>query len=399
MSYFYYKAKDLSGDEIIGEYYGEDYKELTRILRKKGYFLIKIKKRWKYTLNFIKITSKDLSTMCKQLASMLMSGINISEAFTLLTSETKNKKLKSSLVVIKNEIHKGKEISYSMGNFKKIYPDFMINMIRIGEQSGNLDIVLNKLSEYYTVQNKFWIKIKKAMTYPTILFTVTNIVLALMAIKVIPIFNDLFISLSIELPALTKFFMATSYLIKNNICMIIILNLFIIAAIFRFRSTETGILFIDKLKLNMPFIGNLYKKMLEVKFIRGLSLLIESGVTILKSMDIVIKIINSRCIEKKLNYCIQDIKNGKSITRSMEKTKFFEPIVLSMVRIGEESGNLSEMLNKSADILEEEVSDTIDIIAIYIEPFLTIFIAILVTLIILSLMLPMMQLMQNIDSL
>lgn len=397
MYYFNYKARNLLGDEITGEYYGDNCKELSKKLRQQGYFIIKSRKKCKYILSLKKITAKDLSTMCKQLSSMLLSGINIIEAFNLLIQETNNRKLKATLIVIKEEVCRGKELSLAMAKFDKIYPNFMINMIRVGEQSGNLDRVLNELSQYYLIQNRFIAKIKKVLTYPIIVFIITNIVILLIMFKVMPIFYDMFISLGIELPQITKFFMTISYLIRKNKIVLLGFNLLFILCICKFKKTKFGTAAYDKLKLNTPLFNKVYKKNIQAKFIHGLAILLESGVTIIKAMDIVIKIINSISIEKKLNSCIQDIKEGKSISYSLKNSKVFDPIVISMVRIGEESGNISEMLLKIAELLDEEISDSVDIISIYIEPILILVLSILVAMVIFSIMFPMLQLMQNID--
>lgn len=342
-----------------------------------------------------KLGPKDISILCKQFSVLLGAGINLSEVLNILSKQSKNKRLKAYLYDIYQEVQRGEELGAAMSKLNKIVPDFMLQMIKVGECSGRLEHIFKSLSDYYNNENKIKKKLIDALRYPIIVLIFSFIIFLVLMTKVIPTFTETLTSLGGKLPTITKVLLAGSEGIKNNVLYVILCPITIIIIFYFYNKTENGRLLTGKFKLNTPIIKGFHRKILTVKFSKYLVLLLNSGFNVISSLQTLSYIMGNVVVERKIKSSIDCIKVGESLTYSINKLEIFEPLLISMISIGEESGKLEEMLGKSAEIYEEEVYELIEKSTKLIEPTMIVAISVFVGSIILSIVIPMFSIMDN----
>ena len=342
-----------------------------------------------------KTSSRDISILCKQFSVLLAAGINLSEVLNILSMQGKNKMLRYYLYIVHQDVQKGEELGEAMKKLGSVFPDFMLQMIKIGEQSGKLEYIFKSLSEYYYNENNIKRKLKDALRYPVVVFIITIIIFFFLMTKIVPMFANTLVSLGGKLPLITKVLLAFSSMLTENIVGILICSISILLLLHLFSRTKKGKLLICKLKLSTPLVQNLYKKILTVKFSKYLNILLSSGFNMISSLQILSGIMGSMVVERKIKSSIDYIKIGETLTHSINKIGIFDSLLISMVSVGEESGKLEEMLCKVAEIYEEDVYEIIDKGTKLIEPTMIITLAVLIGTIILSVMIPMYSIMDN----
>jgi type IV pilus assembly protein PilC len=339
---------------------------------------------------------RDLAIFCQQFASLLSVGINIFEAISIMAEETANKYLKKSLTDIEYMVRQGVELSKCMSQHSDVFPRFMINMISIGEESGTLDKIFHRLSDYYNRENALKNKLLKAMAYPSAIFLVSIIVVQVLFIYVIPIFLSTINELGGDVPEMTKIILGISYFFRNNIASVIALVfLFIITAIYFSKIDNVKMIF-QRFIVTNPFTRELFQKLAAVKFSTTLGILLNSGIVIIKALDITKNMLDNEYIKHELAKCMDNIKKGSTFSKAINELDIFPKMLCSMTRIGEESGTLNDMLTKASNILEEELYNSIEKITTLIEPMLIIFLSIFVGTILISLVGPMFNVMDTI---
>lgn len=338
---------------------------------------------------------KDLSIFCNQFHVLFGSGISIFDTINILQEQTCNKKIKNSLSNISLEIQKGSELSDAMRRYIKFYPTFMLNMIKIGEESGRLEEILESLANYYQRESNIRGKLKSAMAYPVIIFIITSIISVAMIAKVVPIYTNILIGMGAELPFVTRIIISISGVINNDFFVILIILLLCIFSVRTYVKTPKGKYNYDSLKLHVPIISKLYTKALCSKFSRCMSVLISSGITLNGATGLAIDVLDNTYAKAKLKKIEKDIEEGINISKALTRTGFFPRILISMVSVGEETGRLDEMLNKSAEIFESEVSEGIEKVTVMVQPAMILLLSAIVGVIILSIMLPMYSIMDN----
>lgn len=395
---FRYTAINLQGEKIKGECDEDNIEKLSLKLRKKGYFLLDFKTRYKTFKELFckKITFQDLSVLCNGLGAMISSGIAISEALNI-TEELNNKKhIRESLHQIKKSVIKGETIYVSMKKFSNIYPIFMVEMIRIGEESGKLDEVLKKLSEYYEKQNKIFIKLRTAITYPLMVFITSIFIITFLMMKIIPQFIEIITASGGEIPFITKMIIGFYTYLKMNLVTINIILLLIFFLIYSYGKTRNGEFNLDRLKTRIPVFHKFYNKLLMSKFATVTGMLMTSGFTILKSLEIAKNILANKFIESKIINSIEDIKRGEDIYYSFKKQGIGNNLFLSLVKTGEEIGDLNNMLLKAGKIFENDVEDNFKKIVTFIEPVTILFLAFFIGTFVIAALMPVFSIMDAI---
>ena len=342
-----------------------------------------------------KISAKDISILCKQFSVLLGAGINLSEVLNILSEQSKSKRLRKYLYNIYKEVQRGEELGTAMNRMDKVFPSFMLQMIKVGECSGKLEHIFRSLSEYYYNENKIKRKVIDALRYPIVLFIITFIIFLFLMTKIVPTFTETLTSLGAELPTITKVLLAVSEVIKNNVIFFILCPIITTITLCCYSKTSRGKIFTSKVKLNIPIIKGLHKKILTVKFSKYLAMLLSSGFNVINSLQTLSDIMGNAIVERKIRDSIDYIKVGESLTYSINKIEIFDPLLISMMAIGEESGKLEEMLTKSAEIYEEEVYEAIEKGTKLIEPTMIVGISFFVGSIILSIVIPMFSVMDN----
>ncbi|MCT8976050.1 type II secretion system F family protein [Clostridium sp. CX1] len=366
---FRYEAVNLRGEKIKGHY---DYsiEELNLLLKKRGYFLCSVEKRKKdlKEIGLKKPSSRDFSNLCRILGSMITVGIPIPKVLSITEELSGNVLLKRSLKEIGRYVSKGQSIYESMKTFGNIYPIFLLEMIRIGEESGRLDLILKQLSEYYENEHKIFTKIKTALTYPLIVLILSIFVSVFLMVKIVPQFIDILNLTGGEVPFITKVVLSVCSFFKRNFLVISFTNLIIIILILRFSKTSTGKGFIAKVKLTTPLVDRIYNKAMLARFSMAMGMLLRSGINVVKSLEITTSILENRIIEQRIQNTIEQINKGDGIHSSFVKAKVGNNLFLSLVYTGEEIGNLDYMFLKIGELLAQDVEQSMKKIIIFIEP-------------------------------
>lgn len=400
MPTFVYKAKNLKGELLEGAYETSAYETLEYMLRERGYFLVESKKKgvdFTFTGFIGRVTSKDIALFCRQFAVIVNAGITIVETIAILRDQTEKKKLKDILDIVHEELQKGKVLSEAMGMYPETFPDFMLSMIRVGEASGSLDSIMNRLADYYENDSRIKRKVSTAMTYPSILAVLTVGVVILLMVKVLPMFSDILSTMGGQMPLLTKILMTISGFLARNIVLVILVLIFLISAVWYYLKTDTGTYWFDGLKLRIPLIRNATIKVITSRFARSMGILLKSGIPIINSMDIMGNLIGNRVIEDKFKACRDEIKEGHGIANPVKRLGIFPPLLVHMIAVGESTGELDEMLTRTAGFFDEEVEESIARLTTLIEPVMIIIMAAVVGTIILSVMLPMINIMSTVQ--
>lgn len=400
MPVYRYVAKNLKGETMDGEYEAVSLDALEQMLRTKGYFLVESRiKGSEFTLSgmYSKINAKDIAVFCRQFAVILNSGITILEAVGILRDQASKKRMREILDDVYNELQKGRVLSEAIMPYDDLFPEFMKNMIRVGEASGSLDTILNQLADYYENDYKIRRKIKSAMTYPAILGVLTVAVVILLMVAVLPMFSDMLTGMGGNLPGITVFLMSVSRFMVDNLLLILAIAIVLIILFSYYVRTEGGRLWFDGLKLRLPVVKNTVLKTVTARFARSMSILLKSGIPIVNAMEIMQDLIGNRAVEEKFRGATDEIQEGKGIAGPMRRLEIFPPLLIHMIVVGESTGELDEMLGRTAGFFDEEVEEAIEKAVSMIEPAMIVIMAAVVGVIILSVMLPMVSIMETVQ--
>ena len=335
-----------------------------------------------------KLKNEDLKVFSKEMSILLKSGCEISKILRILIDES-NDKVRFALKEILRNIEKGNSIKESFEN-TKAFSSFYISMISAGEVSGNLDDIMDKLATYYDKENKLRNKIISILIYPTVLMITMIVCFVFILVFLIPNFEGIYADNNVKMPGLTKILIFLSHLLRDDLLLIMIGNLFLIGGlIYIKRNNKKFNEAINKLIFKLPVIKTYMKLIVSNKFIKALSVLISSGVQIVDSIEISAKVMSNEYIYEKICKSNEYIKKGNSIGDSLKNVEELPSLLLSMIVIGEESGNLDTVLNTLTDYYENELDSKMEIGTKYFENFITLFIGILVGVVVISMMLPM----------
>lgn len=400
MPKFKFKAMDINNKKIHGTFIAQDEDDLKDIIENQNYYLISYKKipESSQLFSFLeKIKLRDFTLFCRQFAIMLKAGLNIDKSVLILKNSCKNTKLKGILEVVYNDLMKGKMLSESFAKYPKTFPLFFRNMVEIGESSGRLDIIFMRLAEYYEKEAKTKNKVKQALAYPIFLLILTFGVLAVIALFVMPNFASMFEQFGADLPPISVAVMNISSFIKENILNILATILVLILVFTLLGRNKSVKKFYDKLKLNMPIFRNITIAKITSMFANGFSVLLNSGVSLLVSIDTISRLLGNKIVEEKLQIVKNQISAGKPVANSLETIDLFPRMLTEMVSVGEATGNLEEVLDKISDYFDEELDIEIKNMTASIEPIMILLIGFIVVIVLLAIFLPMLELMSSIE--
>ena len=338
-----------------------------------------------------KIKLKDISLFCKQMSVMLNSGIPLNNAVDILEQQTDAKNLKASLKVISKGLKEGNQLSKSLIEQNGLFPDLLIRMVQAGEKTGKLDEVLERMSEHYNKELKTSRQIRGAMIYPAVLAFLAVAATLVLLYVVIPNFSGIFEQSGVALPLPTRIVLAASnfvqsywYILFGGVGLLVFLFL-------RYRSTEAGRYQLDQLKLKMPVVKGPMQKIVTARFASTLATLTSAGIPLVEAIDSAAATTNNAVVIDKLRIANEGLQKGERLTGMLTSTGLFPPMMLSMVKIGEESGSLESMLNKTSDFYEEELEAAIKQLLSLLEPAMIIVMGVIIGGIVASVMLPMFE--------
>ncbi|WP_314579758.1 type II secretion system F family protein [uncultured Streptococcus sp.] len=345
-----------------------------------------------------KIKLKDISLFCKQMSVMLESGIPLNNAVDILEQQATSKNLKSSLKIVSKSLKEGSQLSKAMLDQEGMFPDLLIRMVQAGEKTGKLDEVLEKMSEHYNKELKTSRQIRGAMIYPAVLaFLAVGAVLALLYI-VIPSFSGIFEQSGMAMPLPTRIVLAASNFVRSSWYILFGVAGILVFLFLRYRSTEAGRYQLDRLKLNLPVIKGPMQKIVTARFASTLAILTSAGIPLVEAIESAAATTNNAVVIEKMKIANEGLQKGERLTGMITATGLFPPMMLSMVKIGEESGSLESMLVKTSDYYEEELETAIKQLLSLLEPAMIIVMGVIIGGIVASVMLPMFELAHAVDA-
>jgi len=392
---FLWKGRTPTGEVLSGEFDCDNKQELISHLRKRKIIITSIRHKPKdINLNFgfkNKITVKDLGIFTRQFATMINAGLPMVQCLDILSAQLEKPKFKEIVSEVMSDVESGSTLAEALKKHK-CFSELFVNMIDAGEAGGILDIILNRLATYLEKADALRRKIKGAMTYPTIVFTVATGATIFMLMFIIPTFAKMFTDFGGDLPLPTMIVMGVSDFLRAN-WWILLAAIIGIAFLFRrYYSTEPGRYRIDKAMLSFPILGNVIRKGAVARFTRTLGTLISSGVPILNGLEITARTAGNKVIEKAVMDTRTSISEGNTIAEPLKACGVFPPMVVQMISVGEQTGALDEMLDKVADFYDDEVDTAVEALTAAIEPIMIVVMGAVVGGMLVAMYLPMFKL-------
>lgn len=401
MPLYAWKGKNRYGDAVKGERIAGSSEELTRILQKEQIQIAAITvKRAPLKiplLNSEKVKLKELSIYSRQLAVLIDAELPLIQSLNILADQTRNKYFKKVITSVSEDVEAGSSLNQAKRKFPKVFDDLYCNLVASGEQSGSLDVMLQRLAEYIEKTVKLRGQVRQAMIYPASIFTFAILVAVFMLWKVIPIFSNIFADLGASLPGITKAVISLSHFVQKDILFVF---LGLIAAVFLFRyyrKTPAGHLVVDRAILRAPLFGKLLSKVAISRVTRTLSTLLSGGVSMLECLKISASTSGNVVIEKAVLEARRLVSEGRSLTDAFKVAGRFPFMMIQMIKVGEETGTIDQMLGRLADFYDDEVSSSVAGLLSMLEPIMMIFIGGVVGGLILSMYLPIFSLMGQIQ--
>lgn len=406
MPIYEYNALNINGKTVTDIIDADSITTARQKLRAINIFPVSIKEVYDTTsvkeihLSFLtkyfkpKVRTSELSIMTRQLATLLGAGFPLVSALYTLVPQTRSQVFKRILSQIKDSIEEGSSFAAALSQYQEVFSDIYINMVRSGESSGTLELVLERLADISERQQALSNRIRSALAYPVLMFFIGIIVLFVLLTYIVPSITSIFMDMGQQLPAPTRFLIAASKILKSGWWLIALFVIMIFVVLKRIKKTEKGKFWYDKFVLNLPGIGTLIKKISVARFARTLGTLLENGVPLLSALEIVKNIVGNKLIADSINYAADEVEKGNGLGKSLNAATIFPHISIQMIQVGEQSGQLETMLNKVADIYENEVQNTIVGLTALLEPLIILFMGVLVGFIVLSICLPIFEMNQ-----
>lgn len=415
MPVFEWKGIDAKGKKKKGMTDAESIRIAKDKLKKSGIFLTSINaakagatvsessssesgllsKEINFKKYFQKITQAEVAIVTRLLSNLFGANIPIVESLTAIIDQVENEQFKKILSQIREEVNEGTSMSDAMANFPKLFPPLYTNMVKAGESSGSLEIVMDRLADYTENQMALKSKLTGAMTYPAIMMIFAIVIVGLLLIFVVPKITKIFEDAQITLPLATRALIGFSDFVIDFWYVIVALAIAGWYAFQKWKKSKKGNRKWDKWMLKAPIFGDLIRMIAVSRFAKTLSTLLASGVPLLTAMDIVKNIMNNVVLIKVLEEARVSIREGESIAVPLKRSGEFPPIVTHMIAIGEKSGQLEEMLTHVSKNYDVQVESKLGALASLLEPLLIIMMAIVVTFIVISILFPILQLNQQ----
>jgi type II secretory pathway component PulF len=393
-----YEAKNISGNELVGQIQGKSRQEAAATLKQKGLYLLKIEPQSRLSAIFASgmkfgnlVSIKDKAIFTHQLATLLKAGMKLTSALKTLSKQTKNKHFKNVISQIYDDIEQSSSLSEAMGKHPKIFSRTYIAIVEAAEQSGALSETLSLLSSQLKNQASINSRIKSALTYPIFLLAVSVLVIGVLMTFVIPKFIELFVDANQALPVPTKILIGITEVLKGYwwiIFMLIVVLICSLTVAFKNKYFKMGF---DLLMLNLPIAGALNKKLQLARFARTLGSLLNGGVRILFAIEITKGTTNNIAFVKEISDIEQKILKGSTLAQAMEQQEYFSEIAANMVAVGEQTGTLSEMLLEVAEMYDQESESAIDSMTTLLGPLMIVILGLIIGFVVLAILMPIFE--------
>jgi len=402
MPVFEYKALDQRGRQVAGLREADSPKGLRASLRRDGVFLTEVlgqkeaaaaQKRDVSVKRFVggRISVEDVSITTRQLAVLIGAGIPLVEALTALVDQVDQERMKRVVSEVKQRVNEGSSLADAMASHPKAFGTLYVNMIRAGESSGALDVVLVRLADFTESQARLRSRVLGALTYPMLMLALSGVVLGILFSVVIPKIIRIFEETKVTLPWTTRALIGFTTLVQGYWWAGLLAAALGVWLFLRWRATEAGRAVYDQRLLRLPIFGSLLRQIALARFSRTLATLLKSGVPLLTSMEIVKNIVGNVRLAKVIDEARTSIQEGESIAAPLKRSGEFPPLVYHMVAIGEKSGQLEEMLNNVANAYEAQVETKVGALTSLLEPLMIVFMGVVVAFMVFSILMPILQ--------
>lgn len=399
MAQYNYKAMDKNGKAKKGSIEAINLDKAKEKLKSEGLIVQDIKEQGAGKKGGgKKVKDKDLAVFCKQFLAVLNAGVTIISALEMMSEQLENKTLKRALQEAQSYVQKGGTLADAFKLNPKVFPPIMINMTAAGEMSGNLEICFDRLTTHFETANALHSKVKGAVTYPIVILIVVVAVVAVLLVGVIPQFSQMFDDLGSELPAATQMLVNLSNFLQHKWYILVIIVAAIVIGLKAFGKTEPGSLMYAKIGIKFPLFGNLTIKSAAATFSRTMATLMASGISLIDAVEQVAKMINNRIIREALLDAKTQIAKGVPLSKPLRDCGIFPPMLPQMTKIGEETGNIEDMMDKVADYYEMEVNDATDALTAAMEPLIIVIMGVVVGGIVMAIYSPMLSMYDAVDS-
>jgi len=392
MATYSYNAKDKNGRAVNGVLEGGSELEISEVLHRQDLVVVSIElakgKKSSAGHKHGKIKLDDLVIFSRQLATMIDAGIPLVQCLGILSEQIENLPLREVVSTVRQDIVAGISFCDALAKHPQVFSNLFINMVRAGEASGMLADILDRLAAYLEKSASLNRKIKSSLVYPAVVVTIAIMITSVLLLKVVPTFKGIFDSLGGKLPLPTVILITISELFRKAFLLLAggLVLLFILFK--KYIATEKGRYNFDKLKLRLPILGELFRKVALAKFARTFSTLVKSGVSVLTALEIVATTSGNKVVEEAISACRSSVREGETIARPMTKSGIFPPMVCRMISVGEQTGQLEKMLSKIADFYDEQVDAAVSGLTSMIEPVIIVFLGVVVGGIVIALFLP-----------
>lgn len=402
MKKFTYEARDQAANKIVkATIQASSESVAARLLLDQGFTPLDIKEKDDDS-NVVarvagRITTKDKIVFTRQLATLIGAGLPLSQSLNTVLEQTQNKKLQSIVQDITASVEGGKSLSESFAKYPAVFDAVFLALVGAGEVSGTLDSSLQRIAAQQEKDAATMSKIKGALTYPIIVLFVIFGVMAFMLFTVVPQVEKLYKDLKKELPFLTQAMVSAADFLTHFWWLAIIVLSVCIYFFLQYLKTESGIKMSDTIKLNVPMFGQMFRKLYMARFMRTGQTLLSTGVSMLDMLKITAKSVNNSIIEKSIKQAAEKVKGGKALSTALQSEDYILPLVPQMIKIGEQSGRIDEMMGKTAQVYEDELDEQIKNISTSIEPILMVVLAIVAGSMVAAILLPIYSLVNGIN--
>ena len=400
MAIFKYKAINSEGQRIEGSQSADSESQIREMLLSNQYYPLSIEKensKSKKSFSFnSKVKLKDIAVFCRQFYVMLDSGLSIGKALNILIEQCEKPKIREALIGVNGDLKRGETLANSMRKRKDVFPNLLTSMIDAGERSGNLDIILKRMAEYYEKETKIRGKIKSAMIYPIVLGVVAIIAITFILTFVMPPFVQMFEENNVDLPTSTKMVLGTSKMLGKYGIIIFLILVTAIILLGKYLKSEEGQYKLSVINLKIPVIKKLTQKIIVSRFTRTMGIVSSSGMSLVTSLEIVASVVGNKIAEKELLKVKEKVLKGEGLGDSIMKIKIFPPMLASMVKVGEEAGSLDSILDKTADFYDDELEREIQTATALIEPAMIVLMGVIIGFLLISILTPMFKMYNSI---
>lgn len=392
---YYYRVRDKTGNVITGFLEVLDEDSAIDNLRANDYYIIDLypardRKNKKFSsLNIKRVKSKDLAVYCNQFATMISAGIPIVSCLWVLEKQTSNSYLAEASGELAKHLQGGHTFAGAVYQYPDIFPAIFGNVIEAGEHSGKLELSLKRLALHFEREHRIKEKIKSAITYPIIVVIISMLVVFILISFVLPAFTDMLLQYDLELPLPTRIVVSASGLMATYWFLVMIILFLLVFMMRYYLKSDEGKEMFDRLILQLPVLGNIILKMIISRFSHTLSTLLGSGVSITQSFSIIKKVVKNSVVAGAITEVENNIKYGQGLSQTLALNDVFPPMVVQMIKVGEDTGSLDRMLEKIAEYYDQEIDEILNRLTSLLEPFLILIVGGLVAIVIASILLPL----------